>query len=76
MKVKAEITVDMTGVDFEDMELNIADAVITAMTDEVHGALKDSDAWRELKSIIYHACLERIRKEIAAEYVAKVEGKP
>ena len=74
MKVRAAVTIDIGKADFENMECDIAEEITREVTGEVTGALKKSEAWRDLKAIIYRACLERIRVEIAEEYIAKVKG--
>jgi len=74
MKISTYVTIDIDKADLEGMECDISENVTREMTNEITRALKESKAWRDLKKIIYEACLERIRKEIAEEYIAKVKG--
>ena len=75
MKVKADVTIEIDDKDFTNIDAELGEELIAHMTDEVLVALKGSEAYRDLRKIIYNACLERIRGDIAREYVEKVEGK-
>ena len=74
MKVKADIVIEIDQSDLAEMGEDIGESLTDHMIYEVKDAIKESDAWRELKNTIFQACIEKIRKEIAKDFVDQLKG--
>jgi hypothetical protein len=74
MRVKAEITIEVDQQDFIDMGQDIGESLTDQMIYEVKEAITESEPWRDLRRVIFTACLERVRDEIKREYLEKVKG--
>jgi hypothetical protein len=74
MKVNANVIVEISGDDLTRMFDDVEETIHLQIRREVEESIKKSNAFRKLKMVIYHACLDAIRKEIAEEFVDKIKG--
>jgi hypothetical protein len=74
MKVKADITIDINEADLEEAGQDIGETLISCLTREVEKAITESEVWRDLKRAVYHACLDKLREEVAKEFIDKIKG--
>jgi len=74
MKVNAHVTVDINQDDLTRMFEDVEDTIQCQIRREVEQAIKKSEAFHKLKMVVYHACLDAIRKEIADEFLEKIKG--
>jgi len=74
MKVKADITLEFGQSDISDMGYDIGASVTDHMVREIETAIRESEAFRDMKRAIYHACLDRLREEVTKEFVDKIKG--
>lgn len=74
MKIKAEVVIDLDSDDFAELAGEIDDDIVCRIRREIVDAIHKSEAFRELKQRVYNACLDSIRKEIAAEFIDKIKG--
>jgi hypothetical protein len=74
MKVNADVTIEYDAKDIENMGLAIDEAVGHQAIRDVTDAIKKSEAFRDLKTQVYHACLDKLRDEVRKEFVDKIKG--
>jgi hypothetical protein len=74
MKVTANVVVEVNSEDLDKMMNDVEDTIQCQIRREVEQAIRESEAFHGLKMVIYHACLDAIRKEIADEFVNKIKG--
>lgn len=74
MKVKADVTIEMSERDLGKLTDDIGTDVFGWLSHEIRDQIRKSEAWRELKMKIYHACLEQLRDEVRKEFVDKIKG--
>ena len=74
MKVKADITIDINEEDLEEAGQDIGETLTSCLTREVENAIKESEVWRDLKRSVYHAVLDKLREEVAKDFIDKIKG--
>lgn len=74
MKVKADITFEIDQSDISDMGYGIGESLVDSLAREVREAIKESETWRDMKRAVYNVCMEKIREEIAKEFIDKIKG--
>ena len=74
MKVKADVTIEILEVDFLNMGEDMGETLACRIKSEVQEAIVKSEVWRDLKMQVYHACLDKLREEVAKEFVDKIKG--
>lgn len=74
MIVHAHVQIQIEADELTQIYADIDDTIRAQIEREVVEALQKSEAFMDLKKAIYEACLERIRSDIAKEYIEKVKG--
>jgi hypothetical protein len=74
MKVKANVVIEITGEDFVDMDEDMGEVLQLRLKQEVEEAIMASEVWRDLKRTVYHAVLDKLREEVAKEFIDKIKG--
>lgn len=74
MKVRADVTIEMSERDLGKLTEDIGSDLIGWLSSEINRQIRKSEAWRDLKRTIYHACLEQLRDEVRKEFVDKIKG--
>jgi len=74
MKVKADVTIEASERDLGKLTDDIGSDVFGWLSHEIREQIRKSEAWRDLKMTIYHACLEQLREEVAKDFVDKIKG--
>ncbi len=74
MKVKAIVEIDVFPDDLVDAAEAVGSDVIDTLIREVTEAIRKSEAFRDMKRTIYHACLDKLREEVAKDFIDKIKG--
>jgi uncharacterized protein YaaW (UPF0174 family) len=74
MKIKADVTIEASERDLGKLTDDIGSDVFGWLSHEIREQIRKSEAWRDLKRTIYNACLEKLREEVAKEFVDKIKG--
>ncbi len=76
MKVKANVVIEILEADFENMGEDMGEVLECRLKQEIEEAVMKSEVWRDLKRAVYHAVLDKLREEVAKEFIDKIAGKP
>ncbi len=76
MKVKANVVIEILEADFENMGEDMGEVLELRLKQEIEEAVIKSEVWRDLKRTVYHAVLDKLREEVAKEFIDKIAGKP
>jgi hypothetical protein len=74
MKIKANVVIEITGEDFVDMDEDMGEVLQLRLKQEIEEAIMASEVWHDLKRTVYHAVLDKLRAEVAKEFVDKIKG--
>lgn len=74
MKVKADITIEVDPEDLVEAADAVGEDVIDTLIREVTEAIKKSESYRDMRRAIYHACLDKLREDVAKDFIDKIKG--
>lgn len=74
MKVKANVVIEILEADFENMGEDMGEVLACRIKQEIEEAIMASSVWRDLKRSVYHAILDKLRAEVAKEFIDKIKG--
>lgn len=74
MKVKADVTIEMSRRDLNELTEDIGSDLSGWLAREIREQIRNSEAWREMRMTVYHACLDKLREEVAKEFVDQIKG--
>ena len=64
------VTVELHEQDIEEIKASISERIVDVVTGEVVHRIGESEEWKELRRVIYHSCLGKIREGIINQWKA------
>ena len=74
MKVKANVVIEINEDDLKDIGRDTGEVLEHRLKLEVEEAIMASEVWHGLKRTVYHAVLDKLREEVAKEFIDKIKG--
>lgn len=69
------IVVEITENEAFDITEGMGDTLQQTLIQEITNDIRGSEAWRDLRSSVFHACVNEIREQIRKDFKIQEEGK-